>query len=182
MAESSVRVEVGDGGGHSGDPLDPPPPPERSGRGSIVAVVVLALLAAGAAVFLLRPDAGEAADGSQRQATTTTTTTTTTPTTTVAESEAVDELDTPIPDGLEVVEVEGLGGSVSSFGFDIVRGPDGQYYGPRTSIATVTVMSPRCSCSADRIGSRLKPSLWATPMGCPTVQLVMSSRTFIGGE
>ena len=89
--------------------------------------MVLALLAAGAAVFLLRPDAGEAADGSQRQATTTTTTTT--PTTTVAESEAADELDTPIPDGLEVVEVEGLGGSVSSFGFDIVRGPDGQYYG-----------------------------------------------------
>lgn len=121
MAESSVRVEVGDGG-HSGDSLDPPAPPERSGRGPIVAVVVLALVAVGAAVFLLRPDAGEAADGSQRQATTTTTTT-------VAESEAVDELDTPIPDGLEVVRVEGLGGSVSSFGFDIVRGPDGQYYG-----------------------------------------------------
>ena len=131
MGESSVRVEVGDDG-RSGDSLDPPAPPERSGRGPIVAVVVLALLAAGAAVFLLRPDAGEAVDGSQRQATTTTTTTPTS--TTVAESEAVDELDTPIPDGLEVVEVEGLGGPVVSFGFDIVRGPDGQYYAaPRIS-------------------------------------------------
>ena len=125
MGESSVRVEVGEDG-RSGDPLDPPAPPERSRRGSIVAVVLLALVAAGAAVFLVRPDAGEAADGSQRQATTTTTTPTSA---TVAESEAVDELDTPIPDGLEVVRVEGLGGSVSSFGFDIVRGPDGQYYG-----------------------------------------------------
>ena len=93
--------------------------------------MVLALLAAGAAVFLLRPDAGEAADGSQRQATTTTTTTTPT-STTVAESEAVDELDAPLPDGLAVIEVAGLGGSVSSFGFDIVRGPDGQYYGSPT--------------------------------------------------
>lgn len=119
---------MGDGG-HSGDPLDPPPLPERSRRGSIVAVVVLALVAVGAVVFLLRPDAGEAADGSQRQATTTTTTPTST---TVVESEAVDDLDTPLPVGLEVVEVAGLGGSVSSFGFDVVRGPDGQYYGSPT--------------------------------------------------
>ena len=48
------------------------------------------------------------------------------------ESEAVDDLDTPLPVGLEVVEVAGLGGSVSSFGFDVVRGPDGQYYGSPT--------------------------------------------------
>lgn len=88
--------------------------------------MLLALVVVGAAVFLLRPDAGEAADGSQRLATTTTTTPTST---TVAESEAVDDLDTPLPVGLEVA---GLGGSVSSFGFDVVRGPDGQYYGSPT--------------------------------------------------
>ena len=121
-----MRVDVGNVDGASFDSGGDEPPKPASGKSGAVGVaVVLALLAVAAVVFLLRPDDGVAADGSQRQATTTTTTTP--DETAEPESEegaGDDDLDATTPEGLTVVEVEGLETAAGSFAIFVEPGTE----------------------------------------------------------